>query len=87
MDGKHIKLDTAKIDELKKHAKPLDKEMISHVSGGRDITSCPWCGGELRATKHLIEGGPDAGEIEIFVYCLSCDYQDWWGYEDGNSPW
>ncbi len=82
MDRNLKKLDAAKIAELKQYeAKTLDKEELAEIAGGNFGPSfCPRCGGDkIQEFTQRIEGGPDAGRLEVIVFCPQCGYEEWWG--------
>ena len=84
MEEKPRKLDAAKIAELKKKGvKLLDEETVRKIAGGNygEPSRCPMCGGShLQVSAELIQGGPDAGRTEVFLFCPDCGYEDWWDW-------
>lgn len=77
-------LDSAEVAEPEEHdGKPLDEEMAARLTGGNygEPSRCPQCGGwRLEVTAELIQGGPDAGRLEVNLLCLDCGYTDWWDW-------
>ena len=81
MDRNLKKLDAAKIAELKQYeSRKLNQEELAKIAGGSFGPSCcPRCGGSIEEIITRIEGGPDAGRLQVIVYCHHCGYEEWWG--------
>lgn len=84
MERKLKKLDASRIEELKKYGvKPLNEASLSAITGGSygEPSRCPQCGGfQLEVSAQLIQGGPDAGRMEVVIFCPQCGYEDWWDW-------
>ena len=81
MDRKLKKLDAAKIAELKQYeSRPLDQKELAKIAGGNFGPSCcPVCGGSVQEITSRIYGGPDAGRLEVIIFCPHCGFEEWWG--------
>ena len=84
MEKKTEQLDPTKATEQGEHdGKTLDEETTGKLAGGNygAPSRCPQCGEwNMEITAELIQGGPDAGRLEVHLFCPSCGYTDWWDW-------